>query len=79
MKQAAGTLLFRGPHDRLEVGGHTARLKGDLLHYSYANLQDHFERMLRYALFALRRGDWGDAWTRFTGLGDYALRARRWA
>ena len=41
--------MGRDPHDRLEVGGHTARLKGDLLHYSYANLQDHFERTLCYA------------------------------
>ncbi|MCU0782809.1 MAG: glycosyltransferase family 2 protein [Verrucomicrobia bacterium] len=38
------------PHDRLEVtGGNTARLQGDLLHYSYENLQDHFERTVRYA------------------------------
>jgi glycosyltransferase involved in cell wall biosynthesis len=41
--------MGRDPHDRLEVGGKTARLKGDLLHYSYANLQDHFERMVGYA------------------------------
>lgn len=39
----------RDPHDRLEVAGQTARLPGDLLHYSYASLQDHFERTLRYA------------------------------
>ena len=38
------------PHDRLEVGGGSIqRLEGDLLHYSYANLQDHFERTIRYA------------------------------
>ncbi|MCX8109056.1 MAG: glycosyltransferase family 2 protein [Verrucomicrobiae bacterium] len=37
------------PHDRLEVTGTTARLKGDLLHYSYRNLADHFGRTVRYA------------------------------
>ena len=42
--------LGTDPHDRLEVrGGNTARLQGDLLHYSYENLQDHFERTIRYA------------------------------
>jgi glycosyltransferase involved in cell wall biosynthesis len=39
----------RDPHDKLEVQGRTARLSGDILHYSYADLQDHFARMLRYA------------------------------
>ena len=39
----------RDPHDKLEVKGHTARLMGDILHYSYADLQDHFGRTLRYA------------------------------
>lgn len=39
----------RDPHDKLEVAGHTARLTGDILHYSYSDLQDHFGRMLRYA------------------------------
>jgi glycosyltransferase involved in cell wall biosynthesis len=37
------------PHYRLEVQGHTARRAGDILHYSYADLQDHFSRTLRYA------------------------------
>ena len=39
----------RDPHDHLEVAGVTAKLTGDLLHYSYANLQDHFERTIRHA------------------------------
>ena len=37
------------PHDRLEVQGNTERLAGDILHYSYADLQDHFSRTLLYA------------------------------
>jgi hypothetical protein len=40
--------MGRDPHDRLEVGDHTARLPGDLLHYR-TRTQEHFERMLRYA------------------------------
>jgi len=39
----------RDPHDKLEVQGTTARLEGDILHYSYAHLQDHFSRTLRYS------------------------------
>lgn len=41
--------MGRDPHDRLEVAGITARLKGDLLHYSYKDLRDHLERTIRYA------------------------------
>jgi glycosyltransferase involved in cell wall biosynthesis len=37
------------PHDRLEVDGVTARLTGELLHYSYASLQDHLEQTIRHA------------------------------
>jgi glycosyltransferase involved in cell wall biosynthesis len=40
------------PHDRLEVPGTTARLDGHLHHYSYADLQDHFQRIIRYARIA---------------------------
>lgn len=38
----------RDPHDKLSVDGETARLQGDLYHYSYASLQDHLERTIRY-------------------------------
>jgi glycosyltransferase involved in cell wall biosynthesis len=42
----------RDPHDRLEAQGAVQRLDGDLYHYSYANLQDHLERTIRYARIA---------------------------
>ena len=42
----------RDPHDRLEAQGGVQRLDGDLYHYSYANLQDHLERTIRYARIA---------------------------
>jgi glycosyltransferase involved in cell wall biosynthesis len=46
--------LWRGadPPDHLEVAGTTARLDGHLFHYSYADLQDHFQRILKYAPLA---------------------------
>jgi glycosyltransferase involved in cell wall biosynthesis len=37
------------PHYRLETKGLTGRLHGDLLHYSFRDLEDHFQRTLRYA------------------------------
>ena len=37
------------PHDELLVRGETAGLDGDLIHYSYKNLNDHLERMVKYA------------------------------
>jgi glycosyltransferase involved in cell wall biosynthesis len=37
------------PHDVLIVEGSTAKLEGDLIHYSYKNLGDHYERLVKYA------------------------------
>jgi glycosyltransferase involved in cell wall biosynthesis len=37
------------PHDRLEVDGSVGRLQGDILHYSYENVEDHFRRSIDYA------------------------------
>jgi glycosyltransferase involved in cell wall biosynthesis len=57
--------MGRDPHDRLEVAGKTARLNGDLLHYSYAGLQDHFERTIRYAWISadsLEQAGWRCRW-----------------
>ena len=44
-----GRWIGQDPHPSLEVIGDAERLSGDLLHYSYASLQDHFERTIRYA------------------------------
>ena len=37
------------PHDRLQITGPIGRLKGDLIHYSYADLRDHMQRLVAYA------------------------------
>jgi len=37
------------PHDRLQIAGRSGRLKGDLVHYSYADLRDHLQRLVMYA------------------------------
>ncbi len=37
------------PHDYLTVEGRTERLSGDLLHYSYDGIEDHFVRTVKYA------------------------------
>lgn len=36
-------------HEELTVAGATARLTGDLLHYPFRNLQEHFLRTIKYA------------------------------
>ena len=36
-------------HERLEVKGATGRLAGDLWHYPYRSLMDHFQKTLKYA------------------------------
>lgn len=40
------------PHGWLEVQGTIGRLNGHLLHYPYAGLQDHFQRIIQYAQIA---------------------------
>ncbi|HMP84271.1 MAG TPA: glycosyltransferase family 2 protein [Verrucomicrobiota bacterium] len=37
------------PHAHLAVTGATTRLSGDLLHYSYRDLEDHLTRTIHYA------------------------------
>jgi hypothetical protein len=37
------------PHAKLEVNGPTGRLEGDLLHYSFRDLEDHLQRTISYA------------------------------
>jgi glycosyltransferase involved in cell wall biosynthesis len=37
------------PHDRLEVEDSVGRLQGDILHYSYQDIEDHFRRSIDYA------------------------------
>ena len=37
------------PHDRLEVDGPVGRLEGDIHHYSYTGIEDHFRRSIDYA------------------------------
>ncbi len=39
-------------HEKLEVDGTTRRLAGDLFHYPFASLQDHFQNTLKYARLA---------------------------
>ncbi|MEO6039181.1 MAG: glycosyltransferase family 2 protein [Saprospiraceae bacterium] len=42
------------PHDKVEMtaGSTIAHLRGDLLHYSYYTVQEHFERAEKYAVIA---------------------------
>jgi len=49
VRRSAAQWHGRDPHDRLDVTGATARLDGDLLHYSYRDLADHFRKMLQYS------------------------------
>lgn len=37
------------PHDRLEINGSVGRIKGDIHHYSYRDIDDHFRRSIDYA------------------------------
>jgi hypothetical protein len=37
------------PHDVLVIDGVAEKLHGDLIHYSYKDLGDHLDRLLKYA------------------------------
>ena len=49
LRRGAGRWGGMNPHAKLEVTGPTTRIEGDLLHYSFRDLQDHLERTIRYA------------------------------
>jgi len=36
-------------HERLVLDGQTGRLKGDIIHYTYRNMDDHLKRINRYS------------------------------
>lgn len=40
------------PHDSLYIEGKTKKIKGDLYHYSYKNVEDHYNRALTYSKLA---------------------------
>ncbi len=40
------------PHDRLVVDGRIKKLSGDLYHYSYKDVTDHFKRVITYAVIS---------------------------
>jgi len=37
------------PHDSLSINGKTKRIRGDLYHYSYKDVEDHYNRALKYS------------------------------
>ncbi len=49
LRRGAGRWGGMDPHAALEVPGKIGRIKGDLLHYSFRDLQDHLERTIRYS------------------------------
>ncbi|MEN8244254.1 MAG: glycosyltransferase family 2 protein [Thermodesulfobacteriota bacterium] len=51
-RDAAPEWVGYDPHDRLQIEGPSGRLNGDLIHYSYADLKDHMQRLVAYAEIA---------------------------
>ena len=49
LRRGTGRWGGMDPHASLEFTGVSARLEGDLLHYSFRDLQDHLQRTIRYA------------------------------
>ncbi len=49
-----GSWQGENPHDRFEMrpGATTGRLKGNLLHYSYANISDHIDQIQKFSTIA---------------------------
>ncbi len=50
--RASATVVGGAVHERVEVDGIVRRLGSELLHYSYRSLDDHRERIRRYAKLA---------------------------
>jgi len=49
VRRARARWVGEDPHDRLEVGGPTARLEGDLEHHPYRSLGEHLATIDRYS------------------------------
>ncbi len=49
IRKGAGRWAGDDPHDRLEINGSVGRLDGDIHHYSYRDIEDHFRRSISYA------------------------------
>jgi glycosyltransferase involved in cell wall biosynthesis len=49
-----GRWTGRDPHDRVEVDGPTARLRGELLHHPYRNVEEHLATIDRYTTITAR-------------------------
>jgi glycosyltransferase involved in cell wall biosynthesis len=49
LRRGAGRWGGMDPHAKLEVTGATGRLDGDLLHYSFRDLEDHLRRTIGYS------------------------------
>jgi glycosyltransferase involved in cell wall biosynthesis len=53
-RRAATSWGGRDPHEKALVEGPTKRLKGELYHYTYADISDHVRRLNSYASTAAR-------------------------
>lgn len=40
------------PHDILKIDGTSLKLKGDLFHYTYKDVEDHFKKTIKYSKLA---------------------------
>lgn len=40
------------PHDKVILNGKVRKLKGDILHYAYENLEEHYEQLKKFAVIA---------------------------
>lgn len=49
VRNGAGYWTGNNPHDRLEIDGAIGRISGDIHHYSYTGIEDHFRRSIDYA------------------------------
>jgi len=47
-KREAAVWQGTNPHDKFMVQGSTSKLSGDILHYSYTDLNDHLKRTIDY-------------------------------
>lgn len=49
---ASPSFIGYDPHDSLKIEGKVERLKGEILHYSYKDIYDHFTKVVNYSRIA---------------------------
>ncbi len=54
-KKGSGSFYGKYVHEGFRFNGNSEKIEGDVIHYSYKNLNDHIERIRKYSFLSAKR------------------------